>query len=72
MMTIPEAIRWMFAVAFVVLASVSIGSFIESTSPKGYEWGAAIMIALGIGVPLWTLAEWRRGKGKDKDEGDDK
>lgn len=67
-MTLSETIRFIFAVTFVVLASVAIGSFIESTDPKGYEWGAIVMIAVGIGVPLWTLAEWRSNKKKDGGE----
>jgi hypothetical protein len=65
--TFNEAIRFMFAVAFIVLASASIGAFIEgSNNPVSYEWGAAIMVALGVGVGLWTLAEWRNRNGGPK------
>jgi hypothetical protein len=65
-MSLNDTIRFMFSVAFIVLAAVSIGAFIEgSNNPIAYEWGAAIMVALGVGVGLWTLAEWRRSRNKD-------
>jgi hypothetical protein len=53
--------RVLFAVAFVVLASVALGSVITgSTNDREWQAGALLFVLLGVGAGLWALAEWRR------------
>jgi hypothetical protein len=58
--TLNEWLRTWFTLAFIILVSAAFGAIIDGQDPpRGYEAGAALLIALGIGVGLWTFADWR-------------
>jgi hypothetical protein len=58
-----DSVRVWFTIAFIVLASAAMGAIIEGQDkPTGYEAGMALLLAMGVGVGLWTVAEIRRRK----------
>jgi hypothetical protein len=71
-MSVNDSVRIWFSIAFIVLVSASIGAIIEANDkPAGYEAGAALILAMGIGVGLWTAADIIRSRRGGKDEGDE-
>jgi hypothetical protein len=59
--TIGDVVRVLFAVAFVVLASVAMGGLLVGESPpRDYQAGLLLLVLVGVGAGLWALAEWRR------------
>jgi hypothetical protein len=65
-MTVNDSLRVWFTIAFIVLSSAAMGAIIEANDkPTGYEAGMGLLLAMGLGVGLWTVADIRNRKGKD-------